>query len=247
MSLNKKVLVVIPARYASSRFPAKPLHLICGKPMIQWTYEQAQKAKLVSQVIVATDDQRIFDCVKNFGGDVAMTSVNHPSGTDRIAEVLEQVDADLVINVQGDEPTIDPLVIDELARTMLEQGAEMGTAAVAIDRDSEDFTNPNVVKVIKDCDGYALYFSRASIPFCREGAEPVQPLKHWGLYAYTPELVKKFIGWPESALEKCEKLEQLRAVEHAVKILVITAEHDTVGVDTLADAEKVARIIEKSL
>ena len=247
MSFNKKVVVVIPARYASSRFPAKPLHLICGKPMIQWTYEQASKAKLVSQVIVATDDQRIFDCVKSFGGEVAMTSTNHPSGTDRIAEVLEHVDADLVINVQGDEPTIDPVVIDELAVAMLEQGAEMGTAAVAIDREGEDFTNPNVVKLVKDCDGYALYFSRAAIPFCREGAEPVQPLKHWGLYAYTPELVRKFIKWPESSLEKCEKLEQLRAVEHGVKILVITAEHDTVGVDTLADAQKVARIIEKSL
>ena len=131
-----------------------------------------------------------------------MTSLNHPSGTDRIAEVLENVEADLVINVQGDEPTIEPAVIDELALAMIREGAEMGTAAVAIDRDGEDFANPNVVKLVKDCDGYALYFSRASIPFCREGAEPVQPLKHWGLYAYTPALVKKFISWPEKYVGK---------------------------------------------
>jgi 3-deoxy-manno-octulosonate cytidylyltransferase (CMP-KDO synthetase) len=247
MSVEKRVVVVIPARYASSRFPAKPLYLICGKPMIQWTYEQAMKAELVSQVVVATDDQRIFDCVKSFGGEVVMTSADHPSGTDRIAEVLENVEADLVVNVQGDEPTVEPKVIDDLVVAMVDNGAEMGTVAVPIDRDGEDFRNPNVVKLVKDCDGNALYFSRAPIPFCRDGAESVQPLKHWGLYAYTPELVKKFVEWPESALEKCEKLEQLRAVEHGVRIVVITAECDSVGVDTIADAEKVVRIIEKSL
>lgn len=243
----KKVVVVIPARYASTRFPAKPLHIICGKPMIQWTYEQAKKAKLVSDVVVATDDQRIFDCVKSFGGEVVMTSTEHASGTDRIAEAIENISADLVINVQGDEPTIEPSVIDELATRMLACDAEMGTVAVAIDRDGVDFTNSNIVKLVKGCDDYALYFSRASIPFLRVGGEGVKPLKHWGVYAYTPALIRKFISWPESALEQCEKLEQLRALEHGVKILVITADHDTVGVDTLEDAEKVAKIIKKSL
>ncbi len=243
----KKVVVVIPARYASTRFPAKPLHIICGKPMIQWTYEQAKKAKLVSEVVVATDDQRIFDCVKAFGGEVVMTSTEHASGTDRIAEAIENITADLIINVQGDEPTIEPSVIDELATRMLSCDAEMGTVAVAIDRDGADFTNPNIVKLVKGCDDYALYFSRASIPFLRVGGEGVEPLKHWGVYAYTPALIKKFISWPESALEQCEKLEQLRALEHGVRILVITADCDTVGVDTLEDADRVAEIIKKSI
>lgn len=240
---NKKVIVIIPARYGSTRFPGKPLFVICGKPMIQWTYEKAINAPNISTVIVATDDQRIFDCVNSFGGKVIMTSPDHPSGTDRIAEAIEGLEADLIINVQGDEPTIPSEIIGELAEEMLKTGAEMGTVAVPISRDSEDFSNPNIVKVVKGSDNYALYFSRASIPYLREGGETTSPFKHWGIYAYTPELVKSFITWTESPLEKCEKLEQLRALEQGVKILVITAEHDTVGVDTPNDAKKVEKIL----
>ncbi len=243
---DKKVAVVIPARYGSTRFPGKPLFKICGKPMIQWTYEKAAAAANISNVIVATDDQRIFDCVEDFGGKVVMTSPEHPSGTDRIAEAIQGLDADLIINVQGDEPTIPSKIIEELAQEMLKTGAEMGTVAVPIDRSGEDFSNPNIVKVVKGANNYALYFSRASIPFMREGGEATSPFKHWGIYAYTPQLINSFISWPESSLEKCEKLEQLRALEHGVKILVITAEHDTVGVDTPEDAEKVEKILSDS-
>ena len=242
---DKKIVVVIPARYGSTRFPGKPLFEIAGKPMIQWTYEKAVAAKNICKVIVATDDQRIFDCVSSFGGEAVMTSPDHPSGTDRIAEAIQGLDCDLVINVQGDEPTIPTDIISRLSEEMIKTGAEMGTVAVPIDRDGEDFLNPNVVKVVKGVDDYALYFSRASIPFLREGGESVSPLKHWGIYAYTPKLINDFISWPESPLEKCEKLEQLRALDRGVKILVITSDHDTVGVDTPEDVQKVEQILKK--
>lgn len=240
------VTAVIPARYASTRFPGKPLVKICGKPMIQWTYEKASAAQKVNSVVVATDDQRIFDCVVEFGGNVVMTAEDHPSGTDRIAEAIGMWEGDLIINVQGDEPAISSSVIDKLVERMLETGAEMGTAGVPISRDSEAFTNPNVVKLVKGLDDYALYFSRASIPFLREGGEETTPLKHWGLYAYTREFVGKFLAWPEGALEKCEKLEQLRAMENGARILVITATEDSIGVDTPEDIAKVEAILSQS-
>jgi len=240
---DKKIAVVIPARYGSTRFPGKPLFKIAGKPMIQWTYEKAVAAEGIYKVIVATDDHRIFDCVEAFGGDVVMTSSQHPSGTDRIAEAIQGLDCDLVINVQGDEPTIPADVISRLSQEMIKTGAEMGTVAVPISRDGDDFLNPNVVKVVKGVGNYALYFSRASIPFLREGGDAVLPLKHWGIYAYTPKLINDFISWPESPLERCEKLEQLRALDRGVKILVITSDHDTVGVDTPEDVQKVEQIL----
>ncbi|MGL4853854.1 MAG: 3-deoxy-manno-octulosonate cytidylyltransferase, partial [Lentisphaeria bacterium] len=220
--MKKHVTAIIPARYGSTRFPGKPLFELCGKPMIQWTYERTKKAKLIDRVIVATDDALIYDCVKSFGGEVVMTSANHPSGTDRIAEAISNLETDLVINVQGDEPTIPSEVIDELIEVMLaDDEAQMGTVAVGIDRDSEDFSDPNVVKVVVGHNNNGLYFSRAAIPYLRDGGDSVRPLKHWGIYAYTPELIRNFVKWPESDLEKCEKLEQLRAMENGVKIKVI--------------------------
>ncbi len=239
----KKVIAIIPARYGSSRFPGKPLANILDKPMIQWTYEQAQKASNISDVFVATDDQRIFDKVIEFGGKAIMTRDDHESGTDRIAEAIENIACDLVVNIQGDEPTIPYQVVEELVEKMLEQNLEMGTVAVPIERNSEEFNDPNCVKVVTDANECALYFSRASIPFQREGRLSVQPCKHWGIYAYTPELINKFIAWPTSALENCEKLEQLRALENGTKILVIKTNHNSIGVDTPEDVAKVEKFL----
>lgn len=242
-----KTCVVIPARYASTRFPGKPLADLAGKPMVQWTYERAASASGVDQVLVATDDQRIFDTVTQFGGQAVMTSPDHPSGTDRIAEAIADLEVDLVVNVQGDEPLIPPHIIEQLIAKMKETQAEMGTVAVPISRESEAFTNPNVVKVVTGVDGYALYFSRASIPFLREGGVDCAPAKHWGIYAYTPDFVRKFVTWPEGILEQCEKLEQLRAMEHGTRILVINADCDTVGVDTPEDLEVAAQRLTASI
>ncbi|NLG15330.1 MAG: 3-deoxy-manno-octulosonate cytidylyltransferase [Lentisphaerae bacterium] len=237
-----KTIAVIPARYASTRFPGKPLALIAGVSMIQRCYENTCKCKRFDKVIVATDDQRIFGHVTQFGGKAVMTSENHQTGTDRIAEAIQGINADLIINVQGDEPMIPPSVLEELIDAMVESKADMGTAAVPFDIAGADPNSPNAVKVVLDNKGFALYFSRSLIPFPRTGGEPVQPLLHWGLYAYTRDFLQKFVAWPQSPLEKCEKLEQLRALENGARIMVIKTKHRSIGVDTpedLAEAEKI--------
>ncbi|WP_025674552.1 3-deoxy-manno-octulosonate cytidylyltransferase [Salinivibrio socompensis] len=240
--------VVIPARFGSSRLPGKPLADIAGKPMIQHVYERAQAAG-ASQVIVATDDKRIEAAVRDFGGDVCLTRADHESGTERLAEVVAQygfADDDIIVNVQGDEPLIPSTVIGQVAENLNQYPeAPMATLAVAID-DSEQVFNPNVVKVVTDQQGFALYFSRATIPWDRthfDAETPTIPqalLRHIGIYGYRAGFISRYIHWTPSPLEKIESLEQLRVLWHGEKIHVaVAAETPPHGVDTQADLEAV--------
>lgn len=242
-----KILGVIPARYASSRFPGKPLHPIAGKPLIQHVVEQCRKAKSLNEVIVATDDERIADVAKMFCR-VEMTREDHPSGSDRIAEVAARCECDAIVNIQGDEPLIDPAVVDLVAKALAD--SEMSTAATAIKQLSE-YDNPNVVKVVVNAAGRALYFSRRTIPFLREAASrPVSEqlaafpfLKHLGIYGYRRETLLRLVAFPQSPLEMAEKLEQLRALENGIQIAVVKVDYDSVGVDVLEDVERVEKIL----
>ncbi len=229
-----KTAVVIPARYGSQRFPGKVLADLCGKPIIQWVWECACGSK-ADYVLVATDDQRIFDTVTGFGGKAVMTSPNHPSGSDRVWEAVQNIDAELIINVQGDEPSVPPELIDNLIDAMSEAGGpDMGTVVVPCKR--EDVADkPGKPKVVISADGYALYFSRSMIPYLREGGTEMEVYRHWGVYAYRREALKRFISLPESPLEKCEKLEQLRALENGMRIKVIKMPYDGVDVNTPED------------
>jgi len=252
-----KVLGIIPARYASTRFPGKPLALLAGKPMVQWVYERASQSELLSEVVVATDDQRIFDAVKKFGGRVVMTRSDHPSGSDRIAEVAAKSDAEIIANIQGDEPLIEPAAIDLGVKILLDNPtAQVGTLVRPI-RDAVDLRNPNVVKVALAQDGTALYFSRSAIPFCRglrrdlgelgraaqssraqTDAEWLQQhtyFKHIGLYIFRRDMLLQFVKWPLGVLERVESLEQLCLLEHGVKIHVAVTEYEARGVDTEED------------
>jgi len=236
---------IIPARYASSRFPGKPLADILGKPMIQWVYERACRAKLLEKVVVATDDQRIFDAVTNFNGNVVMTSPTAANGTERIAEVTQNLDAKLIVNIQGDEPLIDPDVIDQLVVLMKENpAAPVGTLVKKIE-DAENLINPNIPKVVVDKDFYALYFSRSIIPFHRDRADQRKWIRnekyyqHIGLYIYRREFLLKFVKLPMSNLERIERLEQLRILENGYKIKVALTETDSIGVDVPSDIDRV--------
>lgn len=243
--------VVIPARYQSTRLPGKPLADIGGKPMIQWVYEQAIQAG-ADKVIVATDDSRVEHVVKAFGGEVCMTSPDHESGTERLAEVVEKMaipDDHIIVNVQGDEPLIPPNIITQVARNLASSEAPMATLAVEIDHESEVF-NPNAVKVVTDKDGYAMYFSRATIPwdrdnFANDAKSIAQPLmRHIGIYAYRAGFINTYINWQPTALEKIECLEQLRVLWYGEKIHVeVAKEAPSAGVDTPEDLEVVRKII----
>ena len=235
-----KSAVVIPARYASSRFPGKPLAMLCGKPMIQHVYEKAA-ASSADVVLVATDDQRIADAVSAFGGVPVMTSSEHPSGTDRIAEAVRKQcpDVDVIVNVQGDEPLIPVSAIEDLLKLMADNPA-FDMATIAVPGNRETMTENNVT-VVFGSDGKALYFSRSMIPFARKGGTPDQVWLHWGIYAYRREALEKFVALPPGRLEKSEMLEQLRALENNMHIQVLTGSLQTIGVDTpddLAEAEK---------
>lgn len=243
--MSERTVAVIPARYGSTRFPGKPLALIAGKPMVQWCYESTRKCADLDDVIVATDDQRIADAVASFGGKAVMTSPNHQTGTDRIAEAVANIDADLIINVQGDEPLMAPSVLSQLIAKMRGTGAEMGTAAVPFSVSGRDPADVNAVKVVLDQAGMALYFSRSLIPFPRKGGVPVEPLLHWGLYAYRRDFLDKFVSWPRGALEACESLEQLRALEHGARISVIVTTERSVGVDVPEDIELVEKMLKE--
>ena len=248
--------VIIPARYASERLPGKCLLDIVGKPMIQRVYEQAMKSS-AQNVIVATDDQRIFDVVQRFGGDVCMTSKAHSSGTDRLQEVAvsRRLDDDhVVVNVQGDEPLIPPLAIDQVANELMKNQVRIASLAEPI-LDEDDFRDPNVVKVVIGEDGSALYFSRAPIPWLRDestGGQASLPmqmtaLKHLGIYAYQVRLLNEFITWTPAILEQTEKLEQLRAMWHGVKIFIgISAVPIPAGVDTAQDVQRAIEFIRAS-
>jgi 3-deoxy-manno-octulosonate cytidylyltransferase (CMP-KDO synthetase) len=244
-----KIVGIIPARYASTRFPGKPLALIAGKPLIQRVVEQCQKAKSLAEVIVATDDERILSAAKKFCR-VQMTAPTHPSGSDRIAEVAGKISCDAVVNIQGDEPLIEPSVIDAVAGALAEN--EMSTAATRIKNPAE-LDNPNVVKVVVNAAGRALYFSRRTIPYLREAASrPVSEqlaafafLKHLGIYGYRRETLFRLVKFPVSPLEAAEKLEQLRALENGIQIAVMQVAFDSVGVDAPGDVEWVERYLKK--
>jgi 3-deoxy-manno-octulosonate cytidylyltransferase (CMP-KDO synthetase) len=240
------VFAIIPARYASTRFPGKPLADICGKPMIQHVYERTAQADSISQVVVATDDERIREVVLGFGGEVAMTRPDHPSGTDRLAEVAATIEADLIVNVQGDEPLIDPVMIDQAVKPLLANpSVVMGTLKCRIDND-DDFANPNVVKVVVDKDDFALYFSRSPIPCLRDAVmAEVDLFKHVGLYVYRREFLLKYPALPETPLELSEKLEQLRALEHGYRIYVAETDRQSIGVDVPEDLQKVIAEVSK--
>ncbi len=236
-------VAIIPARYASTRLPGKPLVDICGKPMIQRVYEQAAKARLVSSVAVATDDERIYKAVLSFGGRAVMTSAMHQSGTDRVCEAASILGlgnaADIIVNVQGDEPLIEPAAIDAAIAPMLEDaGLQVSTLKTRISS-QEDYNNPNVVKVVCSSNGYALYFSRSQVPYAKT---PCILYKHIGLYVYRREFLERFHSMKPSPLEEAEGLEQLRALENGVRIKVVETQYNPVSVDTPEDLEKVRGI-----
>lgn len=240
-----KVICVIPARYASTRLPGKPLSMICGKPMIQRVYEQACKAEVPAEVVVATDNELVFNAVKAFGGNVLMTSPDHPSGTDRLAEVaLNYQDVDVIVNVQGDEPMIPPEVIDDLANAF-EDDANLSMATLKVEMPKEDYDNPAAVKVVTDLNGYALYFSRSQIPYPRNIPEDYKVFKHVGIYAYRRDFLLKYAALTPTPLERAESLEQLRALENGYKIKVLESDFQGVGVDTPDDLARVNEIFAK--
>jgi len=237
--MGSGVVVVIPARYESTRFPGKPLADLHGQPMIQCVYERAQRARGIDRVLVATDDERIRAAVAAFGGDVVMTAA-HRTGTDRIAEVSGSLDAEVVVNVQGDLPLLDPLMIDAaVAPLRADAGLPMATIKTAI-HSREELDNPNVVKVVTDRDGYALYFSRSPLPHYRDGAPAGAPLgyRHIGLYGYRREFLLSFARLASTPLELAEQLEQLRALEWGFRIKVAEVAAASIEVDTPADLER---------
>jgi 3-deoxy-manno-octulosonate cytidylyltransferase (CMP-KDO synthetase) len=243
------IIGIIPARYASTRFPGKPLALIAGKPLIQRVVEQCQKALALREVIVATDDTRIWEVAQNFCR-AEMTSPDHPSGTDRLAEVVGRCECDAAVNIQGDEPLIDPYVIDAVAGALAD--AEMSTAATPV-RSVEEYGDPNAVKVVVNAAGRALYFSRRTIPYVRDAASGSVAgqlaafpfLKHIGIYGYRRETLLRLVRFPVSPLERAEKLEQLRALENGLSIAVETVTYESVGVDVPADVARVEKILAK--
>jgi 3-deoxy-manno-octulosonate cytidylyltransferase (CMP-KDO synthetase) len=247
-----RILGIIPARYASTRFPGKPLALIAGKPLVQRVVEQCQKAKSLAEIIVATDDARIAEVAKRFCR-VEMTRADHPSGTDRVAEVATRCACDAVVNIQGDEPLIEPAVIDAVAGALAD--CEMSTAATRI-KEPAELDNPNVVKVVAGASGRALYFSRRAIPYLREAASPENIrgqlaafafLKHLGIYGYRRETLLRLVEFPVSPLEAAEKLEQLRALENGIAIAVVKVDYDSAGVDEPEDVARAENIVNLEL
>lgn len=237
-----KSVVIIPARMAATRFPGKPLVDLCGKPMIQWVYERASEAAGVSRVIVATCDVDIADVVKGFGGEVAMTSSRHRSGTDRLAEAAADLDADIIVNVQGDEPLIDPASI-ELALEPFACDPKVVMTSLMTPIDPESAKEPNLVKVVVDVNNYALYFSRSPIPYERKPLQGRPIYGHVGLYAYTKDFLLQFSSLDPTPLELAESLEQLRAIEHGYRIKMVEVESRPMGVDTMDDLKRVESAI----
>lgn len=236
------IIGLIPSRWGSSRFPGKPLHLLAGKPLVQHVWEQVSKCRRLHDIAIATDDDRIRETAEAFGAKVIMTSPDHPSGSDRLAEALQYFpEATHVVNIQGDEPMIEPDLIDSLAEALLsDPDLSMATVGAEL-KSEEDFQNPNIVKVVLALNGDALYFSRAMIPYPRNGDKT--PLRHLGLYAYRADFLKQFVQWEPSSLELCESLEQLRALENGARIRVILTDHDSPGVDTPEQAAQVEELL----
>lgn len=244
---NPNVIIVIPARHASSRFPGKPLAPIAGRPMIQHVYERARQSARAARVLVATDDPRVRDAVQSFGGDTIMTRSEHRTGTDRIAEVAFHVPADIYVNVQGDLPLIRPEVIDAAIDALLAAGPEIHVSTLSVLITApEDIMNPNIVKVVSDFDGNALYFSRAPIPWVRDAGERVaaRHFKHIGLYAFRRDALLEFPALPPGELERLEQLEQLRWMENGYRIRVAETEaYEGVEVDVPADVARAEALL----
>ena len=245
-----KFIAIIPARYASTRFPGKPLALLGGKPVIQRVYEKVKE--VISDVYVATDDQRIFDTVENFGGKAVMTSANHKSGTDRIKEALDKVGGsfDVVINIQGDEPFIHKSQIEEVCRCFDDESTQIATLGIPFSKDIETISNPNSPKIVVDNNNFAMYFSRSVIPFVRNVDKNEWPgkypfLKHIGVYAYRSNVLREVTALPQSSLELAESLEQLRWLQNGYKIKVGLTNLETVGIDTPQDLEKAEKLLDK--
>ena len=242
-----KVVVVIPARYGSTRLPGKPLVSLNGQPMIQRVYARAKSARRVDRVIVATDDDRIVKAVNSFGGEARMARADHPTGTERVAEVAAHVEGDVFVNVQGDEPLLDPVAVDTAVAALLEDpGAAVATVATPI-KIPGDIMDPNVVKVVLDFDDNALYFSRAPIPWVRDTGNTIQVrhLKHLGLYVFQREALLEYPTLPQGELERIEQLEQLRWMENGTKIRVAEVEHDAISVDVPEDVARVEKLLQR--
>ena len=232
------VVAVIPARYASTRLPGKPLADLDGRPMIEHVYRRAADARGVEAVVVATDDQRVADAVERFGGVARMTSPEHRTGMDRLAEVAADLRAGIIVNVQGDEPLVEPSAIAQMVEALCaDPSLEMSTLRTPIRHDA-DYASPHVVKVVVDRHDHALYFSRSPIPFLRDG-QPGVTYKHLGLYAYRRDVLLRLAALPQSSLEQAESLEQLRALEHGIRIRAVETQYDSIGVDTPDDLERV--------
>lgn len=250
-NIKTSVVAIIPARYQSNRFPGKPLALIHNKPMIQHVVERARAVEMLSRVVVATDDERIAQCVSGFGGEYVMTGGNHVSGSDRLAEAAETLkisEHDVVVNIQGDQPLFPPEVVHQVAGPLLDDPAlPMSTLIYKIVR-PEEINDPNHVKTVFDRDNNALYFSRSPIPFQRNPEEQDQPTyyKHLGFYAYRKGFLLSFVALPEGEWERFEKLEQLRALEYGYKIRVTETAYDSIEVDTPEDLKRVEEFLEKS-
>ncbi|MGN7611555.1 3-deoxy-manno-octulosonate cytidylyltransferase [Magnetococcales bacterium HHB-1] len=244
---HTEIVAVIPARMASKRLPGKPLANICGKPMIQYVYEQAKKAN-VDQVLIATDHKEIFQAVKRFGGQVVMTSDRHRSGTDRVAEAALKMRGDIIVNVQGDEPLLHPEMLNQVINPLLTHThIPMSTLAHPTDN-KDEILNPNVVKVVRRQDGMALYFSRSPVPFIQSDHHLTDKKntpwwRHVGIYAYRADFLQQFSKLPPTPLEKQERLEQLRALEHGFSIMVAETQHRAIGVDTQDDLMLVQKIL----
>lgn len=244
---DPQIVVVIPSRFAATRLPGKPLVNLAGKPMVQRVYEQAKLAQTVHRVLVATDDQRIVDSVQAFGGEVRMTRSDHRTGTERIAEVAAHEPGDVFVNVQGDEPLIDPVAIDTAVAALLEDPpAQIATVATPI-RHVPDIMDPNIIKTVLDFDSNALYFSRAPIPWVRDTQQKihVKYWKHLGLYVFHRDALLEYPTFPQGELEKIEQLEQLRWLENGWKIRVAEVEHDAVSVDVPEDIARVEKLLQK--
>lgn len=244
-----KVICAIPARYASSRLPGKPLAMIGNKPMIQWVYETAAKVEKIDKVVVATDHKEIYACVQNFNGHAVMTAENLSSGTDRVYEAVKNEQFDLVINLQGDEPFVPAELLTDLISVFDNEEIVMATPIRKIE-DKNEMDDPNVVKVVRDINGFALYFSRSSIPYSRgkQGKNVLDSqiyFKHIGIYVYRKKCLSQITQLEQSALEKEEQLEQLRFLENGYKLFTVKTDYDSISVDTADDLEKVNKILQK--
>jgi len=242
---RKRFSVVLPARYGSTRFPGKPLAKIAGKPLIEWVYRRASEIRGVSEILVATDDERIAEAARAFGARAVMTSSRHETGTDRVAEVARGLESEYVVNLQGDEPVFDPTLVERMIGALdATPEADIATACHPI-ASAEEYGNPNVVKVVCDANGRALYFSRAPIPhgWSADTGGGQCPRRHVGIYAYRKDALLRFAALPRTPLERSERLEQLRALEHGMHIVVVETQRPTVGVDVPEDVKAVEKVI----